>query len=338
MVFATQLRQQIEARLAGRHHSPLTLAPQLVCPGSETGYRGLDAVLRGGMPVAGTSEIIGGRSSGRTSIAAAYLAERTREGHICGWIDVAGDMSPEAGQVDGVDLDRVLWVRCAEAAPAAEVQSRGTPGMHLVASEVKTATRRSSRSVGTPGAPNRALGVAAGRVEQVATDRLPARRGFVVLREQGPATVSEHMGLPVAKPRSGFIKARRPWGRLEQAIKAVDLLVQAGGFGAIVLDLGGIAPQFARRIPLATWFRWRAVLERTRTSLVVLSQMGCTGSSAELVLRVEADLPAAGTVMLGVPYRLEVVRRRFAEESMEGRRKQPASATMWTSRATWVAS
>ncbi len=66
----------------------------------------------------------------------------------------------------------------------------------------------------------------------------------------------------------------------------------------MVLDLGSIAPQMTHKIPFATWFRWRVALERTRTSLVVLSQAGCAGSSAELVLRVAADLPEPGTVML----------------------------------------
>ncbi|MDQ2834513.1 MAG: hypothetical protein M3Y50_12345 [Acidobacteriota bacterium] len=37
-----------------------------------------------------------------------------------------------------------------------------------------------------------------------------------------------------------------------------DLLLQAGGFSAIVLDLGSIAPEHVSRIPLATWFRYGA--------------------------------------------------------------------------------
>ena len=74
MAFAAQLRQQIEATLANRQHArsaPIRLdfAPRLVAPGSDTGYQTLDQLLRGGLPIAGTTEIIGTRSSGRTSIA-----------------------------------------------------------------------------------------------------------------------------------------------------------------------------------------------------------------------------------------------------------------------------
>jgi recombination protein RecA len=103
--------------------------------------------------------------------------------------------------------------------------------------------------------------------------------------------------------------------------------------------------EFARKIPLATWFRWRAALERTRTSLVVLSpacgtgaQVGCAGSSAELVVRIEAGMPAQGTVMGGVPYRLEVVRRRFEEIAETNPKKCVRRASAWESHAVWGAS
>jgi recombination protein RecA len=348
MAFAAQLRQQIEASLAGRAAGArLALAPRLVAPGYETGYDTLDAVLRGGLPVSGTSEITGTRSSGRTSIAMAYLAERTREGHVCAWIDVSGELSPEAALADGIDLDRVLWIRCSGApepisTPVSQVSKpQPVPGMHVVDAAFPEAkpnlrpynpTRRTA--VGTPGAPNRPL-ASPQRTVQVATDRQPSRRGNLVLR---PRAVPERQKAAVTQ--TSFVKARKPWSRLEQAIKSVDLLVQAGGFGAIVLDLGSIAPQFARRIPLATWFRWRAALERTRSSLIVLSQMGCSGSAAELVLRVQADLPAPGTVMTGIPYRLEIVRRRFSESApasaSTGKRKPPQSASAWETRAPWM--
>lgn len=378
------LRRQIEESLAGRVHARLTLAPRLVRDGFETGYETLDAVLRGGLPISGTTEIVGSRSSGRATIAAAYLAERTREGHICAWVDAAGEMSPEAAMANGMDLERVLWIRCSGASGSERKdkeqsvknlddaqRTQSQPDLRVVGgvSYVR------DKSVGTPGAVNRTLGEV--REVQVASDRQPKRRGAVVLQSRAailpsryqsggperlkPGLIGSSRGSAEAVPATkdnldravrpgvvglanGFAKAKRPWGRLEQAVKAVDLLVQAGGFGAIVLDMGGIGVEIARKIPLATWFRWRAALERTRTSLVVLSpfaltssQLGCAGSSAELVLRVEAALPEKGTVMGGVPYRLEVVRRRFDEASARAK-KTVGKASAWDSRATWVAS
>ena len=56
----------------------------------------------------------------------------------------------------------------------------------------------------------------------------------------------------------------KPWARIEQALRVTDLLLQAGGFSAIVLDMASIAPEYVSRVPLATWFRYRAAAERTQ--------------------------------------------------------------------------
>ena len=40
-------------------------------------------------------------------------------------------------------------------------------------------------------------------------------------------------------------QAAKPWTRLDQALRATDLLLQAGGFAAIVLDLGDTAAEHA---------------------------------------------------------------------------------------------
>jgi len=44
---------------------------------------------------------------------------------------------------------------------------------------------------------------------------------------------------------------------LEHVLRATDLLLESGGFGLIILDLGDMPTQTARRIPLTTWFRFR---------------------------------------------------------------------------------
>ena len=78
------------------------------------------------------------------------------------------------------------------------------------------------------------------------------------------------------------------WGRMEQAMRVTDLLLQGGGFSAIVLDMGSLAPEQVSRIPLATWFRYAAAAERSRACVVLLTQHGCSKSSAGLVLRLSA--------------------------------------------------
>jgi hypothetical protein len=71
---------------------------------------------------------------------------------------------------------------------------------------------------------------------------------------------------------------------LEQALKTTDLLLQAGGFGMIVLDLADVPISAARRIPLTTWFRFRRSVENTPTALIILEQHPHAKSCASLVM------------------------------------------------------
>ena len=80
-------------------------------------------------------------------------------------------------------------------------------------------------------------------------------------------------------------KRTKPWKRLEQALKTTDLLLHGGGWGVVVLDLGGICWVDARRIDLSAWFRFRRAVENTPTILVLLGEESCAKSCASLVLR-----------------------------------------------------
>lgn len=137
---------------------------------------------------------------------------------------------------------------------------------------------------------------------------------------------------PAAKP---WMPQAKPWARLGQALRAADLLLQAGGFAALVLDLGSTAPEHGCRIPLATWFRFRQAADRTRCALLVLGQAPFAQSSAALQLtcaaRLDAQLPA--TVLTGFSYTVQSGRQRQAG-SLAGVRKPPASA--WTAQAPWA--
>ncbi|HCC57904.1 MAG TPA: hypothetical protein DEQ47_11715 [Solibacterales bacterium] len=61
-------------------------------------------------------------------------------------------------------------------------------------------------------------------------------------------------------------------GAAERALKAADLIVQAGGFGLIGMDLGDLPDAAVRRISLASWFRLRHAVERTNAALVALER------------------------------------------------------------------
>jgi len=70
----------------------------------------------------------------------------------------------------------------------------------------------------------------------------------------------------------------------ERALKAADLLIQGGGFGVVVLDLGDTPPAAARRISLTSWFRLRRAVEHTPTVLVAVARQSNAGTCASLML------------------------------------------------------
>jgi hypothetical protein len=126
------------------------------------------------------------------------------------------------------------------------------------------------------------------------------------------------------------------WTRLDQALRATDLLLQAGGFSAIVLDVGDMAPEHGCRIPLATWFRFRHAADRTRCCLVVLGQAAYAQSSAAVVLECAPCKlhTAGGTVLNGFSFEVRRGRQRFTP-AMQSARKPPAST--WSATSAWEA-
>ena len=208
--------------------------------------------------------------------------------------------------------------------------------------------RREKRSIGTPGAPNRPLTQASSnREEQIPTDRQPSRR------DQLPLPIAARKPLTILTPSTPPPSRLpgKPWQALDQALRATDLLLQGGGFTAIILDLAATPPDAAWRIPLATWFRYRAACERTRVSLLVLTQHPCTRSSAELVVRLDpvrldpgrpdpGRIEAAGPVMTAIRYRAEIERERsIPPTNLIPIRKPPQSERgQWKARASWALS
>ena len=195
------------------------------------------------------------------------------------------------------------------------------------------------------------------RVEQIPYDRLPSRRGDHVLKsaQAYAAACAEPQRnarrQQTALPAMGSFSAinskpsqQKPWSRLDQALRATDLLLQAGGFAAIVLDLGSIAREHAQRVPMATWFRYRAAVDKAQASLLLLTQDACAKSSAGLVLRFIGEGEAAGVpgIFNGLAYTAELERQRFAaspQSNVVPIRKpvQSERTAAWQSATAWTA-
>lgn len=126
---------------------------------------------------------------------------------------------------------------------------------------------------------------------------------------------------------------------LDQALRVMDLLLQSGGFGMVILDLGDVPFRMARRIPLASWFRFRRVVEPTPTALLVITQEACAKSCASLLLKMKqrsafsdqlsAKTPSHAELLEGFQVSAEVLRSRL-------QRKPSRSVTAFTSKAVRV--
>lgn len=228
-------------------------APEMVT----SGIPALDA-LTGGLPRGCLTEIYGPASSGRTSVMLAALASATRRGEYCAVIDASDAFDPHSLAATGMDLDRLLWVRCDENSPR----------------------RHPSASLGRK-SPLLAV---------------PARSG-------APSFIG------FGGPNSAEVSRNRKHSehRLEQVLRATDLLLESGGFGLIILDLADIPEQAARRIPLTTWFRFRRAVEHKPTILLAIEQQPIAGSCSSLLLQ------------------LKVLRSRFSVLSSNQLSKDPAT-------------
>jgi hypothetical protein len=131
----------------------------------------------------------------------------------------------------------------------------------------------------------------------------------------------------------------KPWSRLGQALNATDLLLQAGGFAAIVLDMSDVLPQHIMRVPLSTWYRFRLAAEHARTALVFLTQSPCASSCATLSLRCEpasvAPFSSQGETPLFERQQYQFVRERNRNEGSPFMQRKPAQHVSWPAETLW---
>jgi len=349
MSSATAIRLQIEAALAARIPSALTPLPRIIRPVSPTGVDEANELLNGGLPIGAISEFVGPESSGRTSLALSFVAQVISTGSVCAWIDVGDALSPECAAAAGIDLQRLLWVRCGVTTKPRQI-SEATfrlPEKYLDPPENKKKGLHGGGFGPHPRTEVKGLSAAVGNFLHHPESLAPRCAEPQPRPERHREQVSAVSPQPPAWQKQGAQSLKpwvrnKPWTRIEQALRVADLLLQAGGFAAIVLDMAGIAPEFASRVPMATWFRYRAAVERSQTSLLLLTQHPCAKSSGELLLRFQPgeECRHETTVFSGVKYRVEMERRRFTESptNVVSIRKPPCRETgaTWSSRSTWA--
>ena len=342
MPSASALRFQIETALAQRIPSALTPRPKVIRPVAPTGIAAIDTLVEGGLPVGAITEMVGPESSGRTAVALSFVGRMANAGKVCAWVDACDALCPESAVEAGVDLSRLLWVRCGVSAAKWQAPAEykfALPEKYTIAAPVK----KGLHGGGCGGHPrNETKGLPQAihglwQPEAIAPRCAEPQPRVRHERENFEPQIAARV--PQANWR---VSPPKPWSRIEQALRVTDLLLQVGGFSAIVLDMASLAPEYVARVPLATWFRYRAAAERTQANLLLLTQYSCARSSSELLLRFHPgeDCRKEATVFTGIESRLQVERQRFAQEpwNVVSLRKRPGAASLakWRSAAAWA--
>jgi recombination protein RecA len=198
-----------------------------------SGIPGLDAGLGGGFPRGQLSELVGPRSSGRTSLLLRLLAAATARGELTALVDTLDMLDVESASAAGVDLDQLLWIR--------------------------------GHVVSNPG----------------------------LCRDLNQRA-------------------------LEQAIRALTLVLQAGNFGLIVFDVAEAPVDALRRLPFTTWLRLQRLIEGSQTACVLVGSQPMALSSAGLTLRLGIRESGAGSrfgdsLFDGLTVEATVIRARARE-------------------------
>ena len=188
-----------------------------------TGITTLDAQLGGGFPRGQLSELVGPRSSGRTSLLLQMLAASTARGELVALVDALDVFDAGSASAAGIDLAHLLWIR--------------------------------GHTVSNPG----------------------------LCRD---------------------MNARA----LDQAVKALTLVLAAGNFGLVALDVAEAPRDAIRRLPFTTWLRLQRLIEGSHTTCVLVGAEPMARSSAGLTLQLgprpsEGSMPSAPSEKSGRRFR-----------------------------------
>jgi hypothetical protein len=76
--------------------------------------------------------------------------------------------------------------------------------------------------------------------------------------------------------------------QVDRALKALTLVLQAGGFGLAALDLADVPPPVVRRLPFTTWLRLARMVEGGRTACVLVGAQPIARSPGGVTMTLES--------------------------------------------------
>jgi hypothetical protein len=210
--------------------------------------------------------------------------------------------------------------------------------------------RRGQRGSGLPeldallggGWPRGALSELAGRRSSGRTSVMLAALARAARAGEATALVDTGGALdPRAAAACGVPLPRLLWIRCApaQALKAADLVVAAGGFDVVALDLGDERPGI--HIPTAAWVRLKHGAERQGTSVLVATPARAVGAFAAAAVELAGAAPrffdhGAGPsppLLDGVRVKIVCLRRAHRSANDTGEPHAPCASVAFTCRS-----
>ena len=104
---------------------------------------------------------------------------------------------------------------------------------------------------------------------------------------------------------------------LDRAVKALNLVLQAGGFALVAIDLVDVPPQVLQGLPFATWLRGQRIVEGRDTACVLVGPEPLARSAGGLTVLCTGQTKWSGR-LTGLDTRVRVVspRRRVEGETI----------------------
>lgn len=98
---------------------------------------------------------------------------------------------------------------------------------------------------------------------------------------------------PASAAAQGLDVSRLLWvresGDAARALKAFSLVLQAGGFGLVVLDLADVTPPALRRYPWTTWMRIARIVEGSDTVALLVGGERIARSAGGVTIALESS-------------------------------------------------
>ena len=292
---SAKLLKEFSETLAG-----VTPASRLeVRPAPETASSGIAQIdaLTGGLPRGCLTEVCGPESSGRTTVMLAAIAAVTRREEICALIDASDALDPHSATAAGVNLERLLWVRCGSHAQSSALSRKRRQAFSL--------EERERRRMEDP-------------VEQAlrATDLLLQSSGFGMV-------AIDLAGVPLKMARRIPLTT---WFRFRRAVENTPTLLLVTGTQACAQSCATLSLELSRQSSEIS--RQEKVLS-SRSSVLNKRQSSEDRHDSRDETSASEN-PSHAELLTGIEVQIEVLRSRME-------RKPVKSVGDFTTKAVWTA-